>query len=172
MLPPSRVGQYEAVVTGEDVQLTWTHDGTDADYTTGDPTCAVWGPGQIAAYLAVHYSERYIWVAPYFAEGEECPESATSVWLQLGLEYVPEDEIPRLPDALRAVADVAVQDFYGMTDEQFALFERAARDMAIARDGAKYFVLTYPSQDMCIHLLMNAETAEIVDITLMSGGNG
>ena len=172
VLPPSRAGQYEAIVTGDDVQLTWTHDGTDVDYTTGDPACPVWGPEQIAVYLGVHYTTRHKWIAPYFAEGEECPESATSVWLELGLEHMPEDEVPRLPDNLRAAANAAVKDFYGMTDEQFALFERAERDMAVAPDGSKYFSLVYPSMDMCIHLLMAADTGEIVDITLMSGGNG
>ena len=171
-LPYSRLGQYDAIVTGEDVQLAWTHDSTTEDYTAGDPACAVWGAKQIEAYLAVDYTRRHKWIAPYFAEGEQYHAVTDDVWAELGLVRIPEDEVPRLPDDLRTAANAAVKDVFGMTDEQFAIFERAERDMAVAPDGVKYFFLTYPSQDMCIQLLMNAETAEIMDITLMSGGNG
>ena len=190
MLPPSRVGQYEAIVTGEDVQLTWSHDGTTADYAAGDPECAVWGPGQIAAYLAVDPGVREWWLAPYFPEGEDSSMTAprktipnrallnpraeriSSVWLALDLQYVPRQEVPSLSDELRAAANAAVQDIYAMTDGQFALFAPVTHDMAVAPDGSRYFYLVYPGADMCIQLLMNAETAEIVEIMLMSGGNG
>ncbi|MBR2168892.1 MAG: hypothetical protein IJ952_00740, partial [Alistipes sp.] len=62
-LPASRVGEYTAIVKGEDVTLTWTHDGTNIDHSAGDPDCAVWGQSQIKAYLAVDSGERYLWTA-------------------------------------------------------------------------------------------------------------
>ncbi len=172
LLPYSRVGQYDAVVKGDDVTLTWTHDGTDVDHTTGDPECAVWCPAQIETYLATHYTERHIWIRPYFKVDRDHHNVYDEIWGTMGLTRIPEDDEKPVPDDLRAAANAAVMDVYGMTEEQFAYFERADRDMAIAPDGRTYFWLTYPGMDMFINVLVDAETNEVISIDLYSGGNG
>lgn len=173
-LPASRVGEYTAIVKGEDVTLTWTHDGTNIDHSTGDPDCAVWGPSQIKAYLAVDSGERYLWTAPYFAnDGDSFPEPETSVWLELELSKVPK-KVSDLPvKEARAIADAALMDVYGLTAEAVAALDHSVNTETVAsNDGRRFIDLTFSNPDMCFHILINADTRDVFHIVCGSGGNG
>jgi hypothetical protein len=49
-LPVDRLGEYTAVITGEDVTLTWSHADRAADLTAA-PDCPFWGHAQVQTYF-------------------------------------------------------------------------------------------------------------------------
>lgn len=173
-LPASRVGEYTAVVKGDAVTLSWTHDGTAEDYMTGNPACPVWGPKQIAAYLAVDSGERHLWIVPYLANDSDWfPEPNTSVWLELELSKVP-DKAGDLPvKEARAIADAALMDVYGMTAEAVAALDHFIHAETVAsKDGRRFIDLTFSNADLGFHILINAGTGDVFHIVCWSGGNG
>lgn len=173
-LPASRVGEYTAVVKGKDVTLSWSHDGTDIDHTSGDPECAVWGPSQIETYLAVDSGERYLWTAPYFANDSDLfPEPHTSIWLELELSKVPKKASDLSIQEARTIADAALMDVYGLTAEAVAGLDHSVNAETVAsNDGRRFIDLTFSNPDMCFHILINADTHDVFHIVCWSGGNG
>ena len=63
-------------------------------------------------------------------------------------------------------------DVYGLTKEDFARLECASRSTYIDADGHEYYTLTYSEFHLCFQALIDAETYQIIDISLASGGNG
>lgn len=172
-MPYSRVGQYDAVVKGDEVTLIWTHDESGVDHTTGDPACTVWGPKQIEAYLAVDSLERHHWTAPYYAGENDVVEIFTSVWLELGLSTVPQEEGDLPYDEARIIADAALADVFLMSSEDIAALEHnVSAAIKAAADGRRFVELIFAHSELCFQILIDAATGEVHHIALLSGGNG
>lgn len=173
-LPGSRLGEYEVVIRGDDVTITWSHDGEDVSaWQPGDPECPCWGPEQILAYEAQGIGKRDDWIKAYYAEGEAAQDEPTSIWLELGLDLAPEAEGDLTRDEARQIACAAMMDVYGLTEaETEKLYAGCEKQIVLAEDGRRFRELHFADAFKGFALLVNAQTGEVFHIYLFAGGNG
>lgn len=171
LLPFSRVGQYTALINGQHVTLSWTHDNKDAAlYQSGAADAPYWGVKQLEAYLASE--DRSVWSNAYLAPGEQFVYLPASLWLDWNLERLPEEQTIRPSKVIYAAAEAAVMDVYALSPEEFAALNHPDYGTALTPDGHRYHSITYPGYDMYFHVLIDAETEQIIDISLETGGIG
>lgn len=171
LLPFSRVGQYTALIDDQNVALSWTHDNKDAAlYQSGAADAPYWGIKQLEAYLAA--DDRAAWSKDYHALGEQDVYLPASIWLDWNLERLPEERTIRPSKVVYAAAEAAIMDVYALSPEEFAALDHPDYDTALSPDGHRYHSLTYSGQDICFHVLIDANTEQIIDIALETGGIG
>ena len=172
-LPYSRVGQYTALIDGAQVNLTWSYDNADpaplAVYNADTP---FWGPRQIEVYLTVDTGKRHTWLKPYYESWEQDVYLPASTWLDMSLERLPDEQTMRPPQAVFTAAQNAIIDVFRLTDAEFARLNYTSRSTYIDADGKEYYTFTYSELNLCFQVLMDAETNQVIDVTLSSGGNG
>lgn len=174
-LPYSRVGEYTVLINGNRLSISWTYDDVDpALYQSGDPQAPCWGVKQLEAYLAVDSGARAEWLQPFYALGEQDVHVPASMWDTLNLTRLPEEEQKRAPVSVRAAAEDAILDVFGLSTDWFdARLSPDDSDALISPTGRLYYTLLYSGgSDFGIHVLVDAETCEIMSITPSSGGNG
>ncbi len=173
-LPASRLGEYEVVITNEEVRLTWTHDGADLSaWQPGDPECPVWGPAQIQLYHDQGIGTRDGWIKAYYAEGEEPRDSPSTLWEDMGLTVAPLRSTDMTSKEARSIAHEALKDVYGLTAADIDMLDWFTDEEAIvAADGRRFRELTAADATKGFHFLINAETGKVFHITLFAGGNG
>lgn len=174
-LPHSRVGEYTVLISGSKLSIGWTYDDVDpALYQSGDPQAPCWGVKQLEAYLAVDSGARAEWLKPFYELGEQDVHVPASMWDDLGLTRLPEEEQKRAPVAVRAAAEEAIMDVLGLSSSWFdARLAPGDSDALVSAEGRMYYTLRYPGgRDVCVHVLVDAETCQIMSITPSSGGNG
>lgn len=169
-LPVQRIGEYDAVITGDRVQLSWTHDQQDPMYWQSDVLDSpCWGVRQLDA---ARLSGGGSWLAEYLPEDYE-PVPLPSVYGTHAFtltQTAPED----LPlEEASALADAALADVFGLSPQDVALLDHAIEpDMLLDENGLRLWRLTIADAERCFSVLVNAATGEIFDIVLTTGGNG
>lgn len=173
LLPPSRMGEYTVTITGDQAEITWTHDGADAaQWQSGDPESACWGSAQIEAYLAQGGGERNRWLKPYFAANEQPADPPAMYDEAFTLAASSDSDIPL--EQARTAADAALVEIFALSAEEVAKLDRTV-DAFTVQDGEgrrRLWSLTYADYESCFYLLIDAVTSEVVYITHQAGGNG
>lgn len=170
-LPVDRLGEYTAVITGDTVTLTWSHDARAADLTAA-PDCPIWGQAQLQAYFDQGVVARDTWVEKYISPSQESldtPDASDG----LDAKWIPADhkDIPR--DQLSQTAQAAFADIYAMTPAEIdALYIEAEDGILQCPDGCEYWLLRSGDVDYFFTLLIDKATGELFRISLSSGGLG
>lgn len=168
-LPVDRLGEYTAVVTGEAVALTWSHDIASL---TADPDCPIWGHAQVQTYFDHSITDKDAWVENYISpaqERTEAPEARDGLdytWVALDKQDIPRDE-------LREIAQAALTDIYAMTPAELAeLYIEVEPGLISCTDGAQYWFLRCGDPNNFFTLLIDKATNQVFRTTLYAGGLG
>jgi len=172
LLPASRLGEYTVTITGDQAEIAWTHDGTDAaQWQSGDPESSCWGSSQVDAYLAQGGGERNTWLKPYFAADEQQADPPPTYGADFTLAASNDSDISRAQ--ARAAADPALMEIFALPAEELAQLDRAVDACTVQNaDGRRFWSLTYADYESCFYILIDAATSEVVYITHQAGGNG
>lgn len=170
-LPTERIGDYHVLIVEDKAEAAWTHDDKDrAMWESGNLESPYWGEKQLQAYL--HAENSYEWLQPYLAAGEENVE-LSNFYDTLDFVVV-EQETGDMPfrDA-QDLADAALMDFYGMTEEEVASYDHFLEPrMLLCADGRRLWEVTIAGAESCYQILVDAQTGEIVNIMITTGGVG
>ncbi len=169
-LPVERIGEYDVHIVDGKAEVRWTHGGKDAAiWQSGEPDASVWGAKQLAAYLAAGPNERGDWLEPYLT-------TATALPMATPAAEVVSDSQPmtgELPLAqAQAYADAALADVFGMTEAEVAGLDHDVYARVIVESGRRIWDITYGDSEGMYYIHLDAETGEILDIGMSTGGNG
>lgn len=169
-LPVERIGEYDVHIADGKAEVRWTHGGTDsAIWQSGDPNAAVWGAKQLAAYLAAGPNERGDWLEPYMTTATVLPMATPET-------MVSPDTQPKTGDLplaqAMAFADAALMDVYGMTEAEVAGLDHDVYASVIVENDRRVWDITYGDSEGTYSVHLDAETGEILDIGMSTGGNG
>lgn len=170
-LPTERIGNYHVLIMEDQAEATWTHDDKDhALWESGDPGSPYWGEKQLQAYL--HAENPGEWLRPYLA-AEEANFDLPNFYDSLNFVVVEQQEGDMAFREAQALADTALMDFYGMTEEEVAGYDHFI-DPRILRcaNGQRLWDITIADAESCFRVLVDAQTGEIVHIMMTTGGNG
>lgn len=168
-LPVDRLGEYTAIITGETVTITWSHDITAL---TTDPDCPIWGHVQVQTYFDQGVGHRDTWVESYITAEQERTESPdvrdslSYTWVSLEKQDIPKDQLHHL--AAAALADIYAIPSAGL-DEMYITVESGYLQCA---DGTAYWLLRSGDENYFFTLLINKETNQVFRTTQYSGGLG
>lgn len=170
-LPAERIGDYHVLIADGKVEVTWTHDDKEPTmWESGNPENPYWGEKQLQAYL--HAENSYEWLQPYLAEEVEKPD-LPNFYDTLDFVVV-EQAAGDMPfrDA-QDLADAALMDFYGMTEEEVADYEHFIDPrILLCADGRRLWEVTIANAESCYQVLVDTQTGEIVNIMITTGGVG
>lgn len=121
---PEKLGSYLAVVDKQgQVTVSWSHDDVDKSvYDSGDMQAPVWGAKQLNTYYreetARRLEEARLSQAQYEALQKEWAAAPTVP------PWVPPTPVPLTAQqqGLKAIADVALKDAFGFTEEDLQMF--------------------------------------------------
>ena len=168
-LPVDRLGEYIAVITGETVTITWSHD---IAALTAAPDCPIWGHAQVQTYFDQGIGHRDFWVETYITAEQERTESPDArdglayTWVPLDKQDIPKDQLHQL--AAAALADIYAIPSAGL-DEMYFAVESGYMQCA---DGTAYWLLRSGDENNFFTLLINKETNQVFRTTQYSGGLG
>ena len=181
-LPGKLIGEYTAIVKGEDATATWSYDDVDkALYESGDFSAPVWGAKQIDNYFKNHDA-----ASPYImAAGYDVRPAQTPAVLQPG-EHHWRDEIVKdatpgekdlTEDQAFEYAKAALIDEFGMTEKDFEHYDfMDDPDFYERADGSKiwlfYINVFHEGVECGCGVCVDAATGEIVFSQIITGGNG
>ena len=177
-LPQDRIGEYDVLVADGHAEITWTHDDKDAAlWQSGEMDAPYWGAKQLQEYLAVDPLERGGWLDPYMTTATASVRPAvTPVPGQApATEWAPEEraETDLSLEQARAIADAALRDVYGMTEEEVAALDHDVyASIWVYPDGQRNWSLTYSDAEAMYSIELDASTGEVRDVDMSTGGNG
>lgn len=170
-LPVDRLGEYTAVITGEDVALTWSHADRAADLTAA-PECPIWGHAQVQTYFDQGVIARDTWVENYISPTQESldipdiNDNFAATWIPLDPQDIPKDQ-------LRQTAKATFAEIFAMTSEEInAMYIETETGYYQCADGRAYWSMRGGDVNYFVTLLIDKETSEVYRITLFSGGLG
>lgn len=163
----------------------WSHDDADpALWEGGDFSAPIWGPPQLAAYLAegvIHDAS-----SPYRMahqrdhaeiEARPTPQLIAAYWD--GEEWLygssaAEGDITR--KRAEQIARQAIMDTYGLSEEEMAGADFFDETLIEGSDGSHFWeIRTFVilnGIDLCLYVSVDAQTEEVLRIGLETGGNG
>ena len=170
-MPVDRLGEYTAVITDDDVALTWSHADQASTLTT-EADCPIWGHAQVQTYFDHSISGKDAWVENYISpeqERTEAPEVRDGLdytWIPLAKQAIPSD-------ALREIGKAALADIYAMTPAELAEFYIEVEPGLIScTDGAQYWFLRSGDPNNFFTLLIDKATNQVLRMTHYAGGLG
>ena len=175
-VPESLTGAYFVIVTPDGTQAMWTHDGTDVPWQSGELTSPVWGMPQLQQYLDATPGERYDVILPYF------PAELNSLYEfeAAGGSYQDvNSENHADADTARGLAAAAVLTVFPLTEAQSAQLASYGGDTRLVcyPDGhGEWEVMLHledgSTAEVSFYVTVHAESWEILDIEVISGGIG
>lgn len=171
-LPIDRLGEYTAVITGDSVTLTWSHDAQSANLTA-NPDCPIWGQAQLQTYFDQGVITRDAWAEKYISPSQE-PQDAPDIYDGLDADWllpVESRDIPR--EQLYQTARSALEDIYAMSPAEIdAMYIEANNSFLQCSDGREYWLVRSGDVNYFFTLLIDKATGELFRISLFSGGLG
>lgn len=172
----SLAGVYVVLVTGDDVQAFWSHDGVDAAlWQSGDLNSPAWGVKQLTAYLDESPMTRVDFCEPY-AQAQAA--AINQEYAADALEAVNRDNRASA-EAAAAQARVALQLMYGLSSEvaQRLAWYKDMSNLCHYRDGhSTWFLMLQDNADVLdpisYYVTLDADTHQVIRITHSSGGIG
>lgn len=172
----SLAGEYFVLITGDDVQAFWSHDGVEAElWQSGDLNSPAWGVKQLTAYLDESPMTRANFGESY---AQAQAEAINQQYAADALEAV-NQENRASAEAAAAQARVALQQMYGLSDEVVQRLDwyRDMSNLCRYRDGhSTWFLMLQDNADVLdpisYYVTLDADTHEVVRITHSSGGIG
>lgn len=167
-LPAHIVGEYEVRIADGQAAANWTHDDQDPMFWASDLLDSpCWGAKQLnmvrlsSAVLADFLPADY--------EPVERPEKhgdLTFEWVEPTAEDIPAEEAMTL-------ADAAIKAVYSLPQEEIRLLDHTLEpDLLIASDGQRLWRFSFGDPERFFSVMVNADTGEIFDVTITTGGNG
>lgn len=177
VIPEALTGTYYVIITPEDVQTLWTHDGADeALRTSTNLSSPVWGAPLLAEYLSVDATERYGRFESYFPA--VVPDDLDDFLAAGGLYTPVTGENRAAAYAARDKARQAVQELYGLTAEEAAalsIFTDSIRHVRYPDGHGEWQVIITTDQrpeEVGFFVTLTENSYDILTVDISSGGVG
>lgn len=175
---PALTGEYMALVTPEDTQVFWTHDGVDpAVWQSGELNSTAWGAPQLTIFLQTDSFEREFLDDPYepdefaqWLDAEERFHGSRVTSLRAGT--LAADDVWQ-PDA---VAREALHLMYGLSDQAAAEMHLIDATRITYADGSCEWLLDFyhrtEPDEINYAVTIGTDGHTILEISCSTGGLG
>lgn len=162
----------------------WSHDDVDpALWQDGDFAAPIWGPPQLAAYLAegvMHSASLPYRMAHQRdrsdVEARPTPEMNGAYWDDEWLYETAVREGDLTLTQAEAIARTAIMDTYELSESDMANADFFDAHLIAGSDGRRfwdiYAYIYLNDVDLCLYVEVDAQTEEVLRIGLETGGNG
>lgn len=176
-IPEALTGTYYVIITPQNVQALWTHDGADEALRTSTALDnPIWGAAQLAEYLSADASQRYDRFTPFFPAG--VPEYLDDFLAAGGLYTDVNQDNRDAAYAARDKARLAVQALYGLTDEEAAALHIWTDSMCHVRypDGhgewQVIIVTDVRPEEVGYFVTLAEDSLDVLTVEISAGGVG
>lgn len=172
-MPMDRLGEYTVTITGNQAEVSWTHDDKDPQlWQSGNPESPCWGDKQMQAYFDQGIGDRDLWAEKYMdpAQGEvDFPDLLDTI----EHTFIPTERDAMPSDALQALGKQTLMDVYDLTAEEITAMDTWLEPGIIqTADGGRYWHLTYADVYGNFTLMIDVQTHTIFKLRLFTGGRG
>ena len=183
-VPEKLLGEYTAIVQGDDITAAWSHDDVDkALWEDGAFSAPVWGGRQLAAYLKdQEAASPYIMAAGFDVKPQQTPaplQPGEHHWRdEIVTDAAPGEQDLTMAQALD-IAKAALIEEFGFAKEDFEdgrFSYMDDPDFYQRADGSRIWLFSLNAMRQGVEcgcgVAVDAATGEIVFSQIITGGNG